>query len=237
MLILIIGVSIIFPIAGFCLEILYFNQYKRPLVSALLCGIAFSAAVYGYSADLDNDIYRHIQSIMLYSSISFCDAFDLLKNRGENISSVYTWDIWLWIISKFDNEFLLQSSGAFVGYTLISYMVFSVAKAKKLLMGYWLPYYGMAILSFPVLEITIGIRSANAFIMCALAYYLYYFKHKGKFIICIMLSFSVFLHHGAIIPIAAWILLPIIYRYRKTTIFILMVVFLAYINIKIIWSC
>lgn len=227
MLILIIGISIIFPIAGFCLAILYFNQYKRPLVSALLCGIVFSAAVYGYSADLDNDIYRHIQSTMLYSSISFSDAFDLLKNRGENISSVYTWDIRLWIISKFNDEFLLQSSGAFVGYTLISYMVFSVAKAKKLLMGYWLPYYGMAILSFPVLEITIGIRSANAFIICALTCYLYYYQNRNKVIVCLLLFISLFLHHGAIVPISALLFLPLFNKYPKTIIFFLVFVFLG----------
>lgn len=217
----------IFPLAGFCLTILYFNQYKRPLVSALLCGVAFSAGIYGYSADLGNDIYRHMQNAMLYSSVPFYEAFDLLKTRGGNISTVFTWDIWLWFISKFDIEYLLQSSGAFVGYTLISYMVFSVAKMENLLMRRWLPFYGMAILSFPILEITIGIRSANAFILCTLACYLYYFKKYNKFTACILLIVALFLHHGAIIPICAWFTLPLLNRYKKTTILLIIFLFLG----------
>lgn len=232
MFILITCVSMIFPLAGFCLAILYFNQYKRPFVSALLCGVAFSAGIYGYSADLGNDIYRHMQNAMLYSSVPFYEAFDLLKTRGGNISTVFTWDIWLWFISKFDIEYLLQSSGAFIGYTLISYMVFSVAKMEDLLMRRWLPFYGMAILSFPILEITIGIRSANAFIMCALAYYLYCFKHKNRFIVCLILGVSVFLHHGAIIPIVTWMFLPVFSKYKKLTTFFLVLFFMGLYKYK-----
>lgn len=227
MFILIAVVSMIFPIAGFCLTTLSFNQYRKPFISALLFGIVVSAAIYGYSADLDNDIYRHMQSMMLYSSVPFYDAFDLLKNNGWNISAVYTWDIWLWVISKLDNAYLLQASGAFVGYTLISYMVLSLANQKNLLMKEWFPFYGMAILSFPILEIINGIRSANAFILCTVACYLYYFKRKRKFIACILLIVALFLHHGAIIPICAWFTLPLLNRYKKTTILLIIFLFLG----------
>lgn len=222
---LIAVVSMVFPLAGFCLTILYFNQYKRPLLSALLYGIVFSAAIYGFSADLGDDIYRHMQNAMLYNFVPLYDAFDLLKYEGQNISAVYSWDMWLWIVSKFDNTYLLQSSGAFVGYTLISYMVLSQAKQNHLLMKEWLPFYGMAILSFPILEITGGIRSANAFILCTLAYYLYYFKKTNKFVVCIFLIVALFLHHGAIIPVCAWFLLPLLNRYKKTTIFLIVFLF------------
>ena len=193
MIIFIAFIAMTVPVLGFVLTLAYFNQYKRALASALLCGLAFSAAIYGYIPDDGNDIFRHMANLSFYEGIPLWDAFDLLKTSTSHISTVYTWDLWLWIISSFHNEYLLQSSGAFVGYSLISYMVFSQAKHNNLLMKEWLPFYGMAILSFPILEVAIGIRSANAFIICALACYLYYYQNRNKVIVCLLLLISLFL--------------------------------------------
>lgn len=224
---IILIIAMVMPIAGLFLGFVYFNSYKRPLLAAVLCGIAFSATLYGYIPDGGNDIFRHMEKLSLYSNLPFYDVFDLIRNNTTTVSSVYTWDLWLWIISNFNNEYLLQSSGAFIGYTLISYMVFSQAKQNNLLMKEWLSFYGMAILSFPVLEIAIGIRSANAFILFTLACYLYYFKNKNRFLISFLLVISLFLHHGTIVLVGAWLLLPLLKRYKKVTILFLLLAFMG----------
>lgn len=225
---IILIIAMVIPIAGLFLSFIYFNSYKRPVLAAVLCGIAFSAALYGYIPDAGNDIFRHLEKLLLYTDVPFYDVFDLIKKDATNVSSVYTWNFWLWMISNFNNVYLLQSSGAFIGYTLISYMVFSQAKQNNLLMKEWLPFYGIAMLSFPVLEIAIGIRSANAFILFTLACYLYYFKKKSKFLVCFLLIISLFLHHGAIVPISAWLFLPLLNRYKKLTILFLLLVFIGF---------
>lgn len=224
---IILIIAMVMPIAGLFLSFVYFSSYKRPVLAAILCGIAFSAALYGYVPDSGNDIYRHMEKAVLYSDVPFYNAFDLLQDDIAHISSTYSWDLWLWIISSFHNEYLLQSSGAFVGYSLISYMVFSQAKHNNLLMKEWLPFYGMAILSFPILEVAIGIRSANAFIICALTCYLYYYQNRNKVIVCLLLIISLFLHHGAIVPISALLFLPLLNQSPKTIIFFLAFIFLG----------
>ena len=92
-------------------------------MSAVLAGIASSAFLYGYIADQGNDIYRHIQNLNYYVSIPFYKAFD-----AAFLKTVYVWDIWQWIIARLHNDNLMQSSGAFVGYSLIAYMIFDYGK-------------------------------------------------------------------------------------------------------------
>ena len=227
MAILIAIIAMISPIVGFGLTLIYFNQYRKAVISALLCGIVFSAAIYGYIPDIGNDIFRHMSNLSAYEGISLWDSFDILKTSTSHISGVYTWDVWMWTMAQFGNSYLLQSSGAFVGYSLISYMVFSQAKHNNLLMKEWLPFYGMAILSFPILEVAIGIRSANAFIICALTCYLYYYQNRNQVLVCLLLFISLFLHHGAIVPISVLLFLPLFNLYPKTIIFFLAFVFLG----------
>lgn len=215
MAIIIAFIAMTIPVLGFGLTLVYFNQYRRVLISALLCGLAFSAAFYGYISDEGNDIFRHMANMELYADVSLWDAFNLLKNDASHISSVYTWDLWLWIMSKFDNPILLQSSGALVGYCIISYLIFFQAKKNGLSMGQWLPVYFIALVCFPPLEIAIGIRSACAFLLCILAIYSYYTKKIKKVTVAFLMGIAVFLHHAALIFLILWGMSPLFFKHKK----------------------
>ncbi len=214
MAIIIAFIAMTIPVLGFGLTLVYFNQYRRVLISALLCGLSFSAAFYGYIPDEGNDIFRHIASMELYADVSLWDAFNLLKNDASHISSVYTWDLWLWIMSKFDNPLLLQSSGAFMGYSLISYFAFDFAKIHKWQFQHWLLVLFVALVLISPLDIVIGIRNANAFLICALALYQYYFKKKSSILAFSLLLVALFLHHSVIVILGVWFIMPFVARFK-----------------------
>lgn len=140
MIIFIAFIAMTVPVLGFVLTLAYFNQYKRALASALLCGLAFSAAIYGYIPDDGNDIFRHMANLSFYEGIPLWGAFDIMKTDISHISAVYIWDVWLWIIAQFDNPILLQSSGALVGYCIISYLIFFRLKRMDYQWGNGCPY-------------------------------------------------------------------------------------------------
>lgn len=232
MIIFIALIAMTVPVLGFGLTLAYFNQYKKTLASALLCGLAFSAAMYGYIPDDGNDIFRHMANLSSYKGISLWDAFDIMKTDISHISAVYTWDIWLWIIAQVDNPTLLQSSGAFVGYFLISYLIFFQAKRNRLSMGQWLPVYFIALVSFPPLEIAIGIRSACAFLLCVLAICSYYTKQIKKVTVAFLMGIAVFLHHAALIFLVLWGMSLLFFKHKKIVMVCVVLCMIAFNNFQ-----
>lgn len=232
MIIFIALIAMTVPVLGFVLTLAYFNQYKKTLASALLCGLAFSAAIYGYIPDDGNDIFRHMSNLSLYEGIPLWGAFDIMKTAISHISAVYIWDVWLWIIAQFDNPTLLQSSGALVGYCIISYLIFSQAKKNGLSMGQWLPVYFIALVSFPPLEIVIGIRSACAFLLCVLAIYSYYTKQIKKVTVAFLMGIAVFLHHAALIFLVLWGMTPLFFKHKKIVMVCVILCMIAFNNFQ-----
>ncbi len=228
MFIIIAAITCIIPIAGFILTLIYFNQYKQSLLSALLCGISFSAAFYGYTADQGNDIYRHMDHLILYENLPIYNCFDVLQKY--NMSHIYTWDIWSWIISQTGNFYLLQSSAALVGYSILSYIVFDYAKHNNLNIKQWITVLLILLTIISPLNMIIGIRISNAFVICALAFYRYYDKNATKLSTVILLGIAFFLHHGVITIIVSWLILPFFRRYRFWTIVLLIILMITFDN-------
>ena len=230
MIIFIAFIAMTVPVLGFVLTLAYFNQYKRALASALLCGLAFSAAIYGYIPDDGNDIFRHMANLSFYEGIPLWDAFDLLKTSTSHISTVYTWDLWLWIVAQFDNPGLLQSSGAFVGYSITSYMVFDYARSTHMSSKTWLPML-MAFFAFTSpLNLAIGIRNGNAFLLCVLAFYLRYFKGTSRLITIGLLVIALLLHHSVIIIILLWLGLPFFIKNKVISMLAIIVAIISFSN-------
>lgn len=218
MAILLAIIAMTVPVLGFFLTLSYFNQYKQVIPSALLCGLSFSAAIYGYIPDAGNDIFRHISNMKLYMDIPFWDAFDFLKTDASHLSGVYVWDAWLWIIAQVGNQYLLQASGAFVGYAITTYMVFDYAKKKQIPSKKWLPMLLFFLAFTSPTNLSIGIRSGNAFLISVLALYRFYIEKatKGSTLLLFLLAF--FLHHSIIVIIAIWLAFPILIRFKALSI-------------------
>ena len=204
-------IGCLFPIFGITLGLLYFNQYRSPFRSAVIQGLSWSGALYGYVGDQGNDIYRHMNNLALYRNVPLYKCFDLLKDK--NISAVYTWDIWSWIVARFNNPYLLQASGALIGYTILSYILFDYVYDKEYSRKEWIPIWIFMLSTVSPLNIAIGIRYGNAILIFCLAVYLFYYKNRKitPIILCII---SIFLHHGAILLVICWAVLPFFKKHK-----------------------
>ena len=187
----------IFPFAGIIFGLAYFNQFREPFRAALLQGVSWSAALYGYIGDQGNDIYRHMSNLSLYKDLPFYQCFDVLASK--HLRAVYTWDIWSWVMARFDNHHLLQSSGALVGYAVISYILFDYFNNNDFETKEWIPIWVFVISITSPLNYAVGIRYANAFAIFCLAVYLYYFRNN-KVLTVLFCIVAVFLHHGVLLP-------------------------------------
>lgn len=202
--IILIIMSCICPIFALPFIVQEYRKHGQVKFCAFLFGLAMSAALYGYVADQGNDIYRHIFNLRYYTGKSLFQIFD-----AGPLNAVYVWDIWQWIIAAFHNEYLLQSSGAFLGYSLVAYMIFDYAKLQEFEPRQWRPSIILALLTVSPLTLAIGIRSGNAFIICALAIYQYY-NHRTNYFLSLFIIFcTIFLHHAALIILAIWLLFPL----------------------------
>lgn len=230
MIIFIAFIAMTVPVLGFVLTLAYFNQYKRALASALLCGLAFSAAIYGYIPDDGNDIFRHMANLSLYEGIPLWGAFDLLKSDISHISGIYTWDIWMWIMAQLGNPYLLQSSGAFIGYSITCYMVFNYAKKTEAPFKKWLPILMMLLAFTSPLSLAIGIRSGNAFLICVLALYRFYIERSSRLSTVLLLLISFFLHHSIIIILLLWIAFPLFMKFKFLSIIVISIGLIGFSN-------
>lgn len=210
MLLILLIVCIIYPFAGIILGLLYFNQFRKPFSAALVQGLSWSAALYGYVADRGNDIYRHMSNLSLYQKLPFYKCFDVLASK--HIKAVYTWDIWSWAMARFDNHYLLQSSGALVGYAVISYILFDYISCNDYELREWVPIWVLFISITSPLNFAVGIRYANAFAFFCLAVYLFYFRNS-KILTALFCIVAIFLHHAVLLPLLCWIILPVFRKY------------------------
>lgn len=211
MFFLLLIVGMIFPFAGIIFGLAYFNQFREPFRAALLQGVSWSAALYGYIGDQGNDIYRHMSNLSLYKDLPFYQCFDVLASK--HLRAVYTWDIWSWVMARFDNHHLLQSSGALVGYAVISYILFDYFNNNDFETKEWIPIWVFVISITSPLNYAVGIRYANAFAIFCLAVYLYYFRNN-KVLTVLFCIVAVFLHHGVLLPLLCWILVPLLKKHR-----------------------
>lgn len=184
---------------------------KSSIVPAFMVGFSMAFVFYGYIPDQGADILRHIMWLESYRNIPLWKCFD-----AGHYTLTYTWDIWSWLIAQTNNDNLLQVSGAFVGYTISSYMVFDTfrcadGKSKKHI---FLAFFVMICL-LPPHGFAVGIRNSNAFLICGFGFYLFYRKRIGYIGTVVLLLLGVFLHHSASIAVILWLLFPVYKRNKK----------------------
>ncbi len=207
-------VALLCPAIGLILTILFYTKNKKVKQTSILFGLNFSAIIYGYIADSSNDIFRHIEALSKYKNINLFEAF----NVNKQMSNLFTWDIWSWIIAKTNNPYLLQASAALIGYSIISYLVLDYCNINKIPIKKSLIYLLLAYTLVSPLSIAIGIRCSIAMLLSCLAFYLIIIKNKKPLIPILLSLMSIFLHHATIIIFVIYLIYPI---YKKHKILIL----------------
>ena len=120
-----------------------------------------------------------------------------------------------WVMARFSNMQLLQASGAFVAYTMLTWMIFDYACLNRLKMKQWITILLIGMTIVPILDIGIGIRYANAFIIAGYAFYRHYIKNVGIIRTIGVLLAAIFLHHAIIPIIVAWVALPFFSKHKE----------------------
>ena len=195
---------LISPVIGIVISVLLFEQKHFSRLSAIIFGTSMALMMYCYIPDSGNDIFRHFISMNSYKNIPLWQCFGNTRFQ----SGVFTWDLWLWVMARFSNMQLLQASGAFVAYTMLTWMIFDYACLNRLKMKQWITILLIGMTIVPILDIGIGIRYANAFIIAGYAFYRHYIKNVGIIRTIGVLLAAIFLHHAIIPIIVAWVALP-----------------------------
>ena len=225
MAIILLIMSCVCPILALPFIIQEYRKNGHVKYCAFLFGLAMSAALYGYIADQGNDIYRHIFNLRYYTGKSLFQIFD-----AGPLNAVYVWDIWQWIVALFHNDYLLQSSGAFVGYSLVAYMIFDYAHWQNMESSQWKPSVLLSLLTVSPLSLAIGIRSGNAFIICAVAIYLFFYHRTNYFVSLLLIFCTIFLHHSTLVILAIWLLYPLFKKKPLIGAMAIVVVLFTYTN-------
>ena len=95
---------LISPVIGIVISVLLFAQKHFSRLSAIIFGTSMALMMYCYIPDSGNDIFRHFISMNSYKNIPLWQCF----GNSTFQSGVFTWDLWLWVMARFNNMQLLQ---------------------------------------------------------------------------------------------------------------------------------
>lgn len=229
MIILVIILSLLSPALVLLFTFKSTEINKSAYLPALMIGFSMAVVFYGYIPDQGADIIRHVRWLAYYRNIPIWKCFD-----AGHYSLTYTWDLWSWIIAQTNNENLLQASGAFIGYTLSSYIVFDTfrfieGKNRK---GLFLSFFILICMIAPN-GVAIGIRNTNAFIICGFAFYMFFRKRINYLTTFILLMVGVLLHHAAALALIIWVLFPLFKKNKKVA---SIVSFFSCLSFELIYS-
>lgn len=199
--------SLICPMGVMLVLLLAVDVRKEPVRAALVVGLCFAAGFYGLRLDASNDIARHMALLHNYASVDFFHCFG-----AGHYDSLFAWDIWCWIIARTGDPYILQSSAAFVGYSIIAYVAFDSGARLGASRSATVTMFLATICAIPFMSIVVGIRSTIAVLLCALAGYLLYAKASGRLVPALLMACGILIHPGAAVCIVLVLVAPAIAR-------------------------
>lgn len=202
-LILLIG-AFCLPGLSFLLTIIFYLKQRKPVQSAILIGTAYAVIFYNYIPDSGNDSVRHMAFLANYQGIPIWKCF----NAGH-YSQLYVWDIWNWIVAQFHMPYLIQASGAFLGFSIISYIVFDYCMITQTSKRNIISAIVLVLMATNPIGYAVGIRSSCAYIICTLGIYLSEIHSANKIKVFILMILAIFIHHSAALLLLVWIFVPL----------------------------
>ena len=188
----------------------------------IIMAISIVSPVGGLFCTLVNyNKYRNAVSSGIGVGFSFaCAWYGYIADSGN--------DIFRHIMSMHDyaNKNIFEIWGLYrlVGYSILAYIVFDYARLNNEDFKSWFTKFLLSLALVPGLDIAIGIRCANAFILMGLAVYEFCYKKSHlSGIVCVILAF--FLHQASLLVFIAWIL-STVFEIHKVIVSILTIVLL-----------
>ena len=205
MFILLILWALCAPALSIIFSTIYYLKRRVPWRAAILIGLAYGATFYNYLPDSGNDSWRHMALLENYRGIPIWQCLD-----AGHYSQLYVWDLWNWVIAQLHLPFLLQASGACLGFTMVAYLVFDYCKTSSASARTVVSALALTLMSTNPMGFAIGIRSSCAYMICILAIYQSEIHHLHRAKALLLMALGILIHHSAALIAFVWLFLPLV---------------------------
>jgi hypothetical protein len=211
--ILLFAASFISPLFGALFALVLFATNRtRGMAAAASIGIAFAAAFAAHGIEYKHatDMTRWMIECGYYAGEPLSSIFTSLNGDHQNL---WIWNLACWVCGNIGDLHLLQSMAAFIGYGLMSWLMFSNAAEEKTSLWALIPALLFLFLAVPTQPIVGNVRSTVGCIMCAVAFCGrkgYSFKESLPGFVLIVVACLI--HDSMVIALAIYLVQPLIAR-------------------------
>ena len=160
------------PLFALCLSLFLFTgnpTRKQALACAFGVAVAMSLIVSGIEYRHPVDVTRWIAECQFYTGQG---PVSVLSSSNPDHEGLLIWNIWCWIVGNSGNMALLQTSGAFIGFGLVSWMLMDACARENTEAIAFLALFVFVVLAVHMQAIVAYMRSTIGCILCATAFYL-----------------------------------------------------------------
>lgn len=219
-----LGVAVLLAVAAFvsplfalCLSLFLFTgnpTRRQALVCAFGVAVAMSLIVSGIEYRHPVDVTRWIAECQFYTGQGPASVLTSLNPDHKNL---LIWNIWCWIVGNSGNMALLQTSGAFIGFGLVSWVLMDACAREKTEVVAFLALFVFVVLAVHMQAIVAYMRSTIGCILCATAFYLRRScAIRDSILPLLLILLACGIHTSMVVALALFILQPLIARNPKT---------------------
>lgn len=218
--VLVICVAFLSPALAVCVSLaLFIGDPTRKMAVVCALGIAASMAllVSGIEYRHAVDMTRWMTECQFYAGKGILAIF---TSSNTDHASLVVWNLWCWFVGNSGNLNMLQISGSFVGFGLVSWMLMDACAREQTDAVAFLSLFIFAALAVHMQAIVAYMRSTLGCILCATAFYVrrsYQYKASIPSLILILLACGI--HSAMLIGLALFFLQPFIARNPKSAAF------------------
>lgn len=215
--VLITCIAFLSPILALCIALaLFAGSPTRKMALACAFGFALSMAliVSGIEYRHAVDVTRWMAECRFYTGKSITA---ITASSNSDHTNLWVWNFWCWIVGNSGDLSLLQTSGAFIGFGLIAWMMMDTCAKEKTDAVAFLSLFIFAVLAVHMQAVVAYMRSTMGCILCATAFYVrrsYSFKASIPSLILVLLACGI--HSAMLVGLALYIVQPAIAKNPKT---------------------
>lgn len=165
----------------------YFKQ-RKPLLCALLLGLAIGLIGGGMQHVSSGDLSRYAAMVASYEYIPFDHIFQTA------LGNYYLSAIWFWLIAQTGYPPLLQVTSVFVEYAILAYLLFDYAEQNHLKNSQVILGCFLILCLIPFFFSVSALRSTPTLLIGVLAIYLELYKGKRNIWVLILYIAPCFIH-------------------------------------------
>lgn len=225
-------VAFVSPALALCVALaLFAGNPTRGMALACAFGVALAMAliVSGIEYRHAVDMTRWMTECQFYTGKSISA---ITTSSNSDHANLLVWNLWCWFVGNSGDLTLLQTSGAFVGFGLIAWMMMDTCAKEKTDAVAFLSLFVFAALAVHMQAVVAYMRSTMGCILCATAFYIrrsYSLKASMPSLILVLLACGI--HSAMLVGLALYIVQPVIAKNPKTAALVCAVALVATVSL------